>query len=172
MENGEIFSFAAQTEALMIQRIQTLFLAIAGIILILLLLLEPSLANAVGNAGEFFLTPVSIGLTGEGGTSVIQSSFAIAAVLSFGLFLTIFSIMKYNNRKLQMKLVQAAIVVQLTAVAVVFYYSSQLGEVADQSTVSYSPILGVFALNVLLYILALRGIKKDEALVRSADRIR
>lgn len=172
MKNEEIFSFALQIETSMIQRIQTLYLALAGITLILLLLLEPSLVTAHSDTGEFFLTPVNIGLTGIAGTSIVESSFAIAAVLSFGLFITIFSIMKFNNRKLQMKLVQAAVLVQLSAGGVVFYYADHLDGIAGESAVSYSPVLSVFLLNVVLYFLALRGIRKDEALVRSADRLR
>lgn len=156
----------------MIQRIQTVYLVLAGSVLVLLLLLEPQFATVMGNAGEFYLTPVSIGLTGEAGDSVVQSSFAIAAVLSFGLFLTIFSIMRYKNRKLQLRLVQFALLIQLVAFGVVFYYADVLGQIADGNAVNYNPVLGIIPFNVIFYLLAARGIKKDEALVRSADRLR
>ncbi|MCF8459253.1 MAG: DUF4293 domain-containing protein [Flavobacteriales bacterium] len=39
-------------------------------------------------------------------------------------------------------------------------------------SVAYSPSLVILLVNVVLYFLAVRRIKKDDALVRSADRLR
>jgi len=170
-EHGNLF-FAFSNSISMIQRIQTVYLGIATLLTLALLLIEPSLASVIGEAGEYFLTPVNINLTGEAGTAAVQSSFAIAAILSLGLFLSIFAIMKFKDRKLQIKLTQGAVFVQLVAGGVVFFYADQMAKIAGGNPVSYNPILGLLLVNVVLYFLAIRGIKKDEALVRSADRLR
>ncbi len=88
------------------------------------------------------------------------------------IFLSVYGIMQYRNRKFQMKLVQAAILVQVVFGVLVFFYADNMAELAADSSVAYSPVLAVLLVNIVLYMLALRGIKKDDELVRSADRLR
>ena len=80
--------------------------------------------------------------------------------------------MQYKNRKFQVKLVQAALLVQLAVGGLVFYYADLMVGMAESNSATYSPVLAVLLVNVVLYFLAIRGIKKDDALVRSADRLR
>jgi len=151
----------------MIQRIQTVYLAIAAILSMLLVFLKFTLASL----GDYELTAVSISLSKDG-VFEVTSSFPIAGTIMLGLFLTVYGIMQYKNRKFQVKLVQAALLVQLAVGGLVFYYADLMVGMAESNSATYSPVLAVLLVNVVLYFLAIRGIKKDGALVRSADRLR
>jgi len=151
----------------MIQRIQTVYLAIAAILSMLLVFLKFTLASV----GDYDLTAISINLIKDG-VSEAGSSFPIAGAIMFGLFLTVYGIMQYKNRKFQAKLVQAALLVQLVVGGLVFYYADIMSSMAESGSATYSPVLAILLVNLVLYFLAIRGIKKDDALVRSADRLR
>jgi len=57
----------------------------------------------------------------------------------------------------------------------VFFYldkvKAMVGEAID-ATINYSPLLSAPVVAIFFCMLAIRSIKKDEALVRSADRLR
>lgn len=162
------FPLRYQSNKTMIQRVQTVFLAIAAILIILPVFLHWVLASV----GSYELTPVSINLLEDGSAESVMSSFAIAGAMMLSLFLTIYAIMQFKNRKFQVKLVQGALLVQLVAGGLVFFYADKMAGMAVDGSVSYSPALVILLVNVVLYFLAIRGIKKDDALVRSADRLR
>ena len=151
----------------MIQRIQTVYLAIAAILSMLLVFLKFALASV----GDYELTDISINLIKDG-VSESGSSFPIAGTIMLGLFLTVYGIMQYKNRKFQVKLVQAALLVQLAVGGLVFCYADLMVGMAESGSATYSPVLAILLVNLVLYFLAIRGIKKDDALVRSADRLR
>lgn len=152
----------------MIQRIQTVFLLAAAILLVLPVFLHWTLASV----GSYELTAISINQLGDGFAEKVSSSFAIAGAMMLSLLLTIYAIMQFKNRRFQVKLVQGALLVLLCAGGLVFYYADVMASLVPEEVISYSPILVIFLFNILLYILAIRGIKKDDALVRSADRLR
>lgn len=156
----------------MIQRIQTVYLAIAAILLVVPIVLEMTLATVVVEGGVYHLSPVTASLVTETVTDTVFGSFSITVCFALSLFLTVYGIMQYKNRKFQMRLVQLALLLQPIAGVVIFFYADKLAKLTEAGVVSYKPILAVLAVNVLLYFLALRGIKKDDALVRSADRLR
>ena len=152
----------------MIQRIQTIYLVIAAILSILIVLLRLSFASI----GDYELTALSVNVVKDGVLETAMSSFAITGAIMLGLFVTVYGIMQYKNRKFQIKLVQVALLLQLVTVGLIFFYADKMIVLAESGSVSYSPSLAVLLVNVALYFLAIRGIKKDDALVRSADRLR
>ena len=88
----------------------------------------------------------------------------IIAVNLFALFL-------YKNRKGQMKIIVMAIVLIIAALGLTGYWyydlnKGHLGKVAA----SYGLLFPVVAL--LLDFMALKGVQKDDKLVRSQDRLR
>jgi hypothetical protein len=86
--------------------------------------------------------------------------------LTGGLALAI--VFLYKKRKLQMRL---CVVGMLLTVLLVFLYWRETGSfVADKSTYSLWALLPPAA--AVLYFLALRGISKDEKLVKDSDRLR
>lgn len=157
----------------MIQRIQTVYLALAAILLILPVVFPGGLALATleADAGTYLLFAEKMILKGDAPSTFAMPYGLIGAVM-VGIFLSIYSIMQYKNRKFQIKLVQAAIFVQLVFGALIFYYADVMAGIGQNGEVAYSPFIAIVLVNVVLYFLAMRGIKKDDALVRSADRLR
>jgi glucose-6-phosphate-specific signal transduction histidine kinase len=91
--------------------------------------------------------------------------FAITALLA------LFNIFLYKKRKLQIRLCYALLLLPVLLYVIYFIFDRQflpLSEFFQQT-----PLTFVFPfIAVILIYLAIRGIKKDEKLVRSLDRLR
>ncbi len=111
-------------------------------------------------------------LENDGLLDKTMDSFAIAGAFVLSLFLTIYGIAQYKNRKFQMKLVRLAMVLQLVIVALISFYAYKMEAFAASASPTYNPILGLQVVVIILCFLAVRSIKKDDELVRSADRLR
>ena len=135
----------------MIQRIQTIWLL---------------LASACGFASlkfPFYIGSVGLApaadLTAMTNTLLMILTVAAAIVALVTIFL-------YNNRKLQIKIGLAGLAASILAVVMYFV------EMKNYASGGIA-LFCVFAFAVpVFYILALRGIYKDEKLVRSSDRLR
>ena len=80
--------------------------------------------------------------------------------------LAVATIFLYKNRKLQLKLIYLGIF--LTAVLITMYFL-EMGNFTDGTIALWS----IFYFGILVfYILAARGVLKDEKLIRSMDRLR
>ena len=131
----------------MIQRIQTVFLALASICGILLLFIP-----------SFSVGPLKATMSDE----TIYTIFVIAISL-----FPVFTIMMYNNRPQQIRFGFISISL-VFAVCAAFMFM-------ERDYLSYITLELGAALPMLMIIfnlLAIRAIKKDEELVRSADRFR
>ena len=179
----------------MIQRIQTVYLFIIAIILILAAFL-PIWKNKgfyTKDGKEGFLTLHSTATTfstnvGDGapvsdektnppsptaGNYVVSNNYHIAALLILCAITALFTIFQFKKRMLQIKLC-SFIYLLLSAILVCYYLAiksnnSLLSE-ADKGDFLigfYMPVLGI-----IFNFLAIRFIRKDEALVRSVDRLR
>lgn len=99
-------------------------------------------------------------LTGStGGFLLLVLSVAVA-------LLSVVSIFLFKNRKLQMRLALAGLVTQL---AVLFFYFQQVATFTEGNytlTSIFSFVIPVFL------VLAVLGIRKDEKLIKSMDRLR
>lgn len=142
----------------MIQRIQTLFLFLAG-------------AATLGVFGLPFAR------TAEPTVGIFQDAQFnpydhVGLMVTFGLagLLALISILLFNNRKLQLRLTLGSLLVLLGGIifgGVLFAQSSEAGS-------SATPGSGLFIMPaaIILLLLAYRFISKDEKLVRSMDRLR
>ncbi len=155
----------------MIQRIQSVWLFIATCCIFSLFLFPYlRIMDSEGIAKDLKVTGVYQNVAGQ----VVQTEaflvLTIATVLVAVLpFIIIFL---YNNRKKQ-------ILVSYIAIVLILVYSFGLGQVAKNTIggISLGPenygigaILPSIAL--LFIVLAIRGMKRDEKLIRSADRLR
>lgn len=136
----------------MIQRIQTIWLLLAA-------------AASFGSLKLSFYsgkkdTVLFEELTGStGGFVLLVLSVAVA-------LLSIVSIFLFKNRKLQMRLALAGLVAQL---AVLFLYFQQ----AATFTEGNYTLTSIFSFLIPAFlILAVAGIRKDEKLIKSMDRLR
>lgn len=133
----------------MIQRVQSLFLFFAAKLSLIILFYAPVFINE-SNAEEFLL---------------LKDVQFPTIVLSLSILLSIYSIFLYKNRLLQLKIVSfAKLSVSLSFFLLLFL------PVKEGFVMYY----GQFFLLVpfLVLFLSTYFIKKDEKLVRSADRIR
>lgn len=137
----------------MIQRIQTVYLLVAGALLVAFLGLQAQWATLF--AGD--RAPFAYALMGMA---------AVAALLAFG------AVMLYKNRALQRRVVTWALWADLALVA--GYLAALLMMVQGGTEVPQGVMLGAVAPVVayLMLRLARAGVDRDIAVVRSMDRIR
>jgi len=152
----------------MIQRIQTVYLALAGVL-----------------AGLTFVFPFATYFLEEGevifnayGVSEnvleVDTFFPYYITVSLSMGLSLFSILQYKKRKLQLKVGRFNYLILIITIAFIFIdFSSLLSKFGiDENSVAYG--LGMFmpVAALPLVFLATRGIKKDEDLIKSLDRLR
>lgn len=164
----------------MIQRIQSIYLVLVSLLSVSLFFLPVSIkiipANTSLNIPEDtfykmdlygvtkFETNKPVSVTNDYFLLLINA--ATAAISAAVVFL-------YRNRKVQIKFCRLLLLLTAAFIVIDFYYSEAIGKeyVSDVNVVyqagSYFPIL-----QIILVILAIKTIKKDEKLIQSADRIR
>ncbi len=144
----------------MIQRVQTLYLILAGVISLGLIFVFSLWTNIQGD--EIF----ALSLFNEG--LMFLKVIPILFVLSG--FLSLMSIFLFKNRKNQFVLNRINILINLILLGVLIYHLLML---SGETQVSEKGI-GVFLPVVVIVLLAIanKAIKKDEDLVKSVDRLR
>ena len=130
----------------MIQRVQSLFLFFSSILSLIILFYAPVLFNQ------------------EGQTLILKNLRFPAIFLLISVLLSFFSIFHYKNRIKQLKLVSFA------RVAITFSFLLLFFTKDDSYQIYYGGLLLIIPYVIL--ILSAYFIKKDEKLVKSADRIR
>ena len=155
------------------QRIQTIYMLLAFVALVLFNFL--STASFTANSNSWFLTP--FGLSGNqveelptyfvGFGVAINSLAAILIIALLGFF---------KNRKLQIRLGHASYLLCLGLTVLLYLNLSDIKSALELSfgTVEVSYNVGSYlpVVAIAFLILANRAIKKDEELVKSLDRIR
>ncbi len=140
----------------MIQRLQSLYLLFAALLVVLFLVLGEAWREVVG-AIYPWLTPTSLALGG------------LTALLA------LMSIFFYKDRKNQAKVARVAQVVNLALVGVLVGCLVALGMNEEAAGLIPTSLYLTLLLPIAAYaflLLAKRGIDKDIALVRSMDRLR
>ena len=131
----------------MIQRIQSIYLLIASIFMILISFKVPfytlneTLFMAQDDTKMFILT-------------IVGTIFSL-----LGLFM-------FKNRKFQMKLIRLTVLIQMIIGVRIFMLFNKFQVVLNNS------FLFLMTFTLIALIMAYRGVKKDDDLVRSVDRIR
>ena len=148
--------FATITTTTMIQRIQSVHLGLAALF-----------------SGLMFVFPLySVGETSYRITAGAQYSMVLCMLAGATIGLPLATIFQYKKRSLQLilcrinQLLLAGLLVACVMSLDTVRKASSLMQ-PDLKMSIFLPILGI-----LLTILAMRAIKRDDALVRSADRIR
>ncbi len=166
----------------MIQRIQSIYLVLA-LVGIVLLFIFPTATFEV-KASDGIVTTSSLDLikqpdivnTDTGVFYIGQSSttlLVIAILLGIGILGSIFL---YKNRILQMRIVAILGLINLIYVGIMFLFSLDKSEQAlaplGAIVINYSVGIFVPLITVIFLFLAQRAIRNDEMKVRAANRIR
>lgn len=155
----------------MIQRIQSIYLFIAGL-LIAALYLFPILHTVYAG-----VIPINVRVTGvyqdaAGQQMHTQTFVALTAVTGIIALLPIVIIFLYKNRRQQIALCYSVFLVLLGYSVWIYETVKNVIPGAAVKTINYG--IGMFEtpLSMILILLAIRAIRNDEKLVRSADRLR
>lgn len=156
----------------MLQRIQSIFLAIV-VISGVLSFVFPIASYMNPDRGTYELTVIGLKHI-ESQTFLkftLTSPMWILTIIS--ILLTGIAIFVYHNRRRQVLLVHTAFLVNIILIALVYLlYSNRIFRENIGVEPSYG--LGAFLplISIVFLVLASRSIRKDEALVKSADRLR
>lgn len=105
------------------------------------------------------------------GGFISASMMPLAILLIVIMLVSVVAIFMYKRRKQQRMLVIIAVVIDIVAIALEAYYLNQAknGQ-SNLMVLNFRVIIPV--VNLILLLLASRGIKKDDDLVKSYDRLR
>ena len=153
----------------MIQRIQTIWFFLAAVASALLFCIPCSLLT-VGSNSESAFTLTALGLQGVDGTT-LRYSWGILTFSIVQTILPIVALLSYKNRKRQKLLSTCMLLGHIlllgTIIAYSYAYASDL-----KASVGYYYGMALPVVGYILVRLALRGVQKDEELIRSTERFR
>ena len=155
----------------MIQRIQTLYLLLTTILSGLFL--NGHIVKFPGTRRNIlYVGSDGISLTnGTGGKETLYILLLITTVILAVFLISLIAIFLFKKRKAQMKMASACIVLSFvliiaSAIYVIIVYRSTGGSLKPGMNIIIMPLILLFSW------LAHRGIRKDEELVKSYDRLR
>lgn len=161
----------------MIQRVQSIFLLIAIIIPIVLIFMPLGYLTTEG--AQYVYNSISLKENIPDGSSVIRLYY-----LAFCLFLTAFlsgvALFMYKNRVKQMQVVSFTMIIFLITLMLILWvcpdviFKKFFGARMEDFIFTFNtvPLIILIVVEAVCLFLANRFIKKDEELVRSADRLR
>ena len=156
------------------QRKQTLFLALAAVLAGVLFFVDLARYERIGVEGGLDLRLDAV-YDVEGALLEPALAIPLAWLNGFLIALMIAAIVLFRNRQRQARLARIAFLLSLGLLAsVVFTHNSVSSAMGTAASVTSTLLPGAyipFVLPILIW-LAERGIKKDEELVKSADRLR
>ncbi len=147
----------------MIQRIQTVYILIA--VVFTALLFNFDFAELVVN-GELYVFDVTGIMHGE---EVIFDGLPVMGFIGLIVLLHVAVIFMYKNRIRQIRILAFTIILLLGLLGIMFYF---LHAGFENAELVYKIPMTFPLIAAILDYLAIRAIGKDEALVRSLDRIR
>lgn len=155
----------------MIQRIQSIYLLLTSVLPVLFLkgnFLKFLNKNGSEMAMNFKGTWQ---ITGTENLSLLQRQIPLSAVIVLISVVSVIAIFLYRNRKLQAIFANVIIFLSIVLVALIAWYAFSVAGKFDATILP--GIKMVIPLLILIFaFLAQRGIKHDENLVRSYDRLR
>lgn len=152
----------------MIQRIQSIWLFLASITLFMLLILP--IVTKIDQGTEYWILVGGLYQKAATGTLKITAftplfaSTILIGLMAFG------NIFTFNNRTLQKRICNVVIIL---TVGLSFWISQSAQKIPGGLTgASYNAGAFMPILAIIFCFLAIRGIRKDEQLIKSADRLR
>jgi hypothetical protein len=158
----------------MIQRIQSLFLLLVVLTGAALFFLP--LATITDNNLYYFKFFITNLKNMSPGQEALFSPylFMFTAILNISIMAIAFwAFFAFKDRKQQIKLIQIGLLVNIFEVLVIFGYTNYVFE-KKYNFITQFDELGIYMplISLVMFYLAMRYIKKDEAKVRAADRLR
>ncbi len=152
----------------MIQRIQSIWFLLAALTASTLLFI-PLASSQLPEVSYFINGRGLFEVTGDKTTNIASnSSFLLAIIILIGLY--VFAIFQYKKRPFQKAL---GLLANFLALGIA-YWSTELVKTipGTADTKNMEPGLFIPAIAIVFSLLAVRAIKRDENLLKSADRLR
>jgi hypothetical protein len=158
----------------MLQRIQTLYLAIVAIACVMLFFFPlANYYNELQGNYKFFIYGIQ---SMDPEPKVLFSNYFTMPLIFMAVASFIFSvstIMLFKNRPLQIRLCAFNMLTNIVMVMVIFFFYATRIKTMTQTEPEYNYTgMALPLVSLLFLIFASRAIRKDEALVKSADRLR
>ncbi len=148
---------------MVIQRLQTLYLLLAAIMMAAFAFCPSVLISHDGQ--QYVLSALASGIAGN-----THPDMLLSAITALAFILTIVTIFKYKDLKLQLKLCSITAALSITLLIVVAIIAITQRNTEYQIEPTFYNILPVLAF--VCYILAYRGVKHDKKLLSSSERLR
>jgi len=158
----------------MIQRIQSLFLllvALLGIVFSFTPIIE-----LIDYENFFTMNAYYVFITEENSHEIVFKNMGVGVLAGIITLLATYIIFLYTNRGLQLKLSKLILLLLTLKLVAIFIYSeaatSRITTNEEHLLINYKIGIIIPILSLLFTYLAIHFIKKDDELVRSADRLR
>ena len=158
----------------MIQRIQTVYLSLAFIALALLFAFPLAQFFAENGAYIFSVTGLKNMVPGDP-PAFNPIIFLPLIIVAVGIaLLSLFTIFQYKSRSFQVKLTNIGVLSSIALIMGIFFLYIPMIEKKINIVPDYSKAFGIYLplLALVFLVMANRAIKRDDKLVRSADRLR
>lgn len=166
----------------MIQRIQSVYLLVAALLLQSLFFFPIASFSVFSEATEAVIKfmPFGITTTELNTPEELVPTFYYGILLSLAVLLTVLALFSFKRRWIQIRLCFFVMVLELGVQIFIGYYCFKANSLpqlyksvsADATGVVFSPVCVVPIAAIVLTYLAFRGILKDELLIKSLNRIR
>jgi hypothetical protein len=155
----------------MLQRVQTVYLLAATVLMSLMLFL-PLAEIAAEGTGIYSVLSKGWYITEGESAQLAMATWPVFILAMVLVLLTLLNIWLYRNRKLQLRICVYSIILAFGLIGLVYYFFVVGFRQLEEPVYALRFPLVLPAIFIILLYLAFRGIRKDEILVRSLDRIR
>lgn len=155
----------------MIQRIQTLYLLLVTVLSSITLLSPVAGLQNFQATAVYSLSYHGLMLLSPTGSTMMANTWMLTAIMVLIPVLSLTTIFLFKKRLLQLRLIIFNIVLMAGYYGLLFIYLWQFGKSLEATM--FIEVVSAFPLvNIVLSFLAIRSIAKDEALIKSLNRIR
>jgi len=158
----------------MIQRIQSLYLFVVAVACLLLFFFPMIQYAGPGGTYKLFATGMK-SYSDIPGTLFFWQTFPLLVLVLASLLLSVITIFLFKKRRIQFRLVSVNILLNVLMTGLIFLLYSRLYETAfGGGRILPTYLFGTYIplISLVFLVLASRAIRKDEALVKSSDRLR
>lgn len=153
----------------MIQRIQTLYLIIA-LVLISLIIVFPFGYFTLANQGIYLLAHDGLVKISGNVHIPVYTSYSITVLIAMAMVFIIYAIILFKKRRVQILFCKWLIFILVILNISLFWIFFKTARNFETAKIMWSVFMPV--VSILPVYMAIRSIRKDEELVRSADRLR
>jgi hypothetical protein len=155
----------------MIQRIQTLYLFLVTVLSSITLFTPVAGLQNEQTATIYELSYKGLMQLSASGSNLLANTWMLTAIMAIVPLLSLITIFLFKKRLLQIRLIFFNIVLMAGYYGLLFIYLWQMGKSLEAGM--FIELVSAFPLvNIVLSFMAIRAIGKDEALIKSLNRIR